>query len=100
MNNYDSTFHSVSLSGGSPTDNDSAYCTEIARRSVARAALHLGMEGMEGSAMDALGSVLIGYMDQVSIVSCFYRGAFAPSIRPEKCSLTNFYKIIDTTRDQ
>jgi len=53
------------LSGGSPTDVDSAYCTEVARRSVARAALHLGMEGMEGMALDALTSVYLGYMDMV-----------------------------------
>lgn len=57
--------NSVGLSGGSPTDNDAAYCTEIARRSVARAALHLGMEGMEGEALDVLGSVLLGYMETV-----------------------------------
>ena len=53
---------SFGLSGGSPTDNDAAYCTEIARRSVARAALHLGIEGMEGEALDALGNILQGYM--------------------------------------
>ena len=56
---------SVALSGGSPADNDASYCTEIARRSVARAALHLGMEGMEGEALDVLGSVLLGYMEMV-----------------------------------
>lgn len=59
-NNY-----SVNLSGGSPTDADASYCTEIARRSVARAALHLGLEGMDGEALDVLGSVLLGYMDEV-----------------------------------
>jgi len=57
--------HAVGLSGGSPADNDATYCTEIARRSAARAALHLGTEGMEGEALDVLGSVLLGYMDQV-----------------------------------
>ncbi|KAL3762394.1 hypothetical protein ACHAW5_004711 [Stephanodiscus triporus] len=56
---------SVGLSGGSPADNDASYCTEIARRSVARAALHLGMEGMEGEALDVMGSVLLGYMEMV-----------------------------------
>ena len=53
------------LSGGSPADNDAAYCNEVARRSAARAALHLGVEGMEGTALDVLGSVLLGYMDTV-----------------------------------
>lgn len=56
---------SVGLSGGSTADNDASYCTEIARRSVARAALHLGMEGMEGEALDVLGSVMLGYMEMV-----------------------------------
>ncbi|KAL3817650.1 hypothetical protein ACHAXA_001995 [Cyclostephanos tholiformis] len=55
----------VMLSGGSPSDCDAAYCTEIARRAVARAALHLGIEGMEGEALDVLGSVLLGYMEMV-----------------------------------
>lgn len=45
-----------------------SYCTEIARRSVARAALHLGIQGMEGEALDVLGSVLLGYMEMVSRV--------------------------------
>ncbi len=58
----------VSISGGSPSDNDMSYCTEIARRSVARAALHLGIQGMEGEALDVLGSVLLGYMEMVSRV--------------------------------
>lgn len=49
----------------SPTDDDAAYCTEIARRSVARAALHLGTEGMETEALDVLGSVLLGYLEMV-----------------------------------
>ncbi|KAL7552267.1 hypothetical protein ACHAWF_015499 [Thalassiosira exigua] len=44
---------------------DAAYCAEVARRSAARAALHLGLEGMEGAALDTLGSVLLGYMEQV-----------------------------------
>ena len=60
--------YSVNLSGGSPTDADASYCTEIARRSVARAALHLGLEGMDGEALDVLGSVLLGYMDEVRYV--------------------------------
>ena len=64
--NEDNVGLSIGLSGGSPTDNDAAYCTEIARRSVARAALHLGMEGMEGEALDSLGSILLGYMEMVS----------------------------------
>ena len=63
-NNY-----SVNLSGGAPTDADASYCTEIARRSVARAALHLGLEGMDGEALDVLGSLLLGYMDEVRFIS-------------------------------
>ena len=59
--------HSIPLSGGSSTDNDSSYCTEIARRSVARAALHLGLDGMEGEALDCMGSILLGYMEMVRI---------------------------------
>jgi hypothetical protein len=55
----------VALSGGSTTDNDTSYCTEIARRAVARGALHLGFEGMEGEALDVLGNVLLGYMEMV-----------------------------------
>jgi hypothetical protein len=55
----------MALSGGSTTDNDTSYCTEIARRAVARGALHLGFEGMEGEALDVLGNVLLGYMEMV-----------------------------------
>lgn len=68
------------LSGGSPTDVDSAYCTEVARRSVARAALHLGMEGMEGMALDALTSVYLGYMDMVrcSFTRTFLQNSLSP----------------------
>jgi hypothetical protein len=55
----------VALSGGSTADNDTSYCTEIARRAVARGALHLGFEGMEGEALDVLGNVLLGYMEMV-----------------------------------
>ena len=65
VHNSNSSGHSVGLSGVAPADNDTAYCTEIARRSVARAALHLGMEGMEGEALDSLGSILMGYMEMV-----------------------------------
>lgn len=65
---------SAGLPGGSPADNDAAYCAEVARRSAARAALHLGIEGMEGEALDILGSVLLGYMDTVCI------GRSVPSI--------------------
>ena len=56
---------SVEADGGSSADSDAAFCSEIARRSVARAALHLGIEGMDGEALDALGSVLLGYMGSV-----------------------------------
>lgn len=69
-NSNSSLGHSVGLSGVPPADNDTAYCTEIARRSVARAALHLGMEGMEGEALDSLGSILLGYMEMVRCCCC------------------------------
>ncbi len=58
-------FPALAISGGSSAQNDNAYITEIARRSVARAALHLGIEGMEGMALDTLGSVLLGYLEMV-----------------------------------
>lgn len=58
----------LAISGGSSTDNDNAYITEIARRSIARAALHLGVEGMEGIALDTLGSVLLGYLEMVRCI--------------------------------
>ncbi len=60
--------HSIPFSGGSSTDNDNSYCTEIAGRSVARAALHLGLDGMEGEALDCMGSILLGYMEMVRIL--------------------------------
>lgn len=59
--NDDGGASAISLS----TDTDTAYCTELARRSVARAALHLGIEGMETSALDVLGSILLGYLSNV-----------------------------------
>ena len=35
---------------------------------MARAALHLGLDGMEGEALDCMGSILLGYMEMVSIL--------------------------------
>ena len=83
-NNY-----SVNLSGGAPTDADASYCTEIARRSVARAALHLGLEGMDGEALDVLGSVLLGYMDEVRL--CFI---------PDFLPLLHLNYLVPTTHAQ
>lgn len=51
----------------STTDTDSTYIHEVARRSVARAALHLGVTGMEGGALDVLGAVLVDYLERVSV---------------------------------
>ena len=65
MQKNDTLSSVVALSGGSTTDNDNSYCTEIARRVVARGALYLGLEGMEGEALDVLGNVLVGYMEMV-----------------------------------
>jgi hypothetical protein len=44
---------------------DSLYTTSLAHRSVARAALHLGIEGMETKALEALGGVLVDYVERV-----------------------------------
>jgi len=85
--------HSIPLSGGSSTDNDSSYCTEIARRSVARAALHLGLDGMEGEALDCMGSILLGYMEMVRI---FYPGVYCIAIC---CKILIFVHILWSTQN-
>ena len=48
------------------TDNE--YTTSLAHRSVARAALHLGIEGMETVALETLGAVLMDYMERVRCI--------------------------------
>ena len=52
---------------------DNLYTTSIAHRSIARAALHLGIEGIETKALEALGGVLVDYLDRVCLISspCF-----------------------------
>jgi hypothetical protein len=46
---------------------DSLYTTSLAHRSIARAALHLGIEGMETKAMEALGGALVDYLERVRL---------------------------------
>ncbi len=49
--------------------NDSDYCTEIAKRAVARAALHLGVESMSADALEAMGNALLSYLDTVRFLN-------------------------------
>ena len=44
---------------------DQIYCFEIARRSVGRAAFHLGIESMTEAALDALADILLSYLNRV-----------------------------------
>mmetsp|Transcript_20594 Transcript_20594/g.50573 ORF Transcript_20594/g.50573 Transcript_20594/m.50573 type:complete len:415 (+) Transcript_20594:65-1309(+) len=44
---------------------DSIYCFEIARRSVGRAALHLGIENMSETALDVMADVLLNYLHRM-----------------------------------
>jgi hypothetical protein len=44
---------------------DPIYCFEIARRSVGRAALHLGIEGMTEEALDVMADVLLEYLGRL-----------------------------------
>jgi hypothetical protein len=46
---------------------DDVYSYEVARRSVARAALHLGLDSMSEEALDVLGDVLLAYLQRVSM---------------------------------
>jgi hypothetical protein len=50
------------------TLTDRLYNAELARRSVARAALHLGIDRVEGQALDCLGDALLDYLERVSLV--------------------------------
>jgi hypothetical protein len=47
---------------------DNTYTHSLAHRSIARAALHLGIEGMETRALEALGGVLVEYLERVSFL--------------------------------
>lgn len=44
---------------------DDVFCLEIARRSVARAALHLGIENMTEECLNVLGDVLLSYLQRL-----------------------------------
>ena len=51
---------------GSPRRaRDAAFCHDTARRAVARAALHLGIESMSVEACDSLAGVLIAYLERI-----------------------------------
>ena len=62
----------ISAHYGSLTDR--LYNAELSRRAVARAALHLGIDRVEGQALDCLGDALLEHLDRVSLcVRCWYR---------------------------
>ena len=44
---------------------DEVFCHETARRAVARAALHLGIESMSVEAADSMAAILIAYLEQI-----------------------------------
>lgn len=46
-------------------DSEELYCHEISRRSVARAALHLGIDGMSQDSLDVMADVLQHYMGRI-----------------------------------
>jgi hypothetical protein len=52
-------------------NEDDVYSHEVARRSVARAALHLGLDSMSEEALDVLGDVLLTYLQRVSVSRVF-----------------------------
>ena len=62
----DNSSHSHHQHPPSCASDDDVYSTELARRSVARASLHLGIETMSADALDALGDTLIAYLERVS----------------------------------
>ena len=43
---------------------DQIFCFEIARRSVGRAALHLGIDSMSEAALDVMADILLGYLNR------------------------------------
>ena len=45
--------------------SEAIYCHELGRRSVARAALHLGIDGMSEEALDVVADTLLSYMKRV-----------------------------------
>lgn len=47
-------------------DSDTGYTQEIARRAVARAALHLGVRKCSPDVLDTLSDALIGFLEKVS----------------------------------
>ena len=52
----------------STTARDNIYCLELAQRSVARAALHLGITSMTQDTLQVLGDVLCQYLERLSAV--------------------------------
>lgn len=61
------TTATTATSTGNPTlEEEIYYCHELARRSVARAALHLGLkDGMSQDALDVLADVLLQYLQKI-----------------------------------
>lgn len=46
-------------------EKDKQYSHEIAKRSVARAALHLGITSMSSEALDVMGDALITFLERI-----------------------------------
>lgn len=53
------------LSSSSLRARDDVFCHETARRAVARAALHLGIESMSVEAADSMAGILIAYLERI-----------------------------------
>lgn len=58
------------------TLTDRLFNAELSRRAVARAALHLGIDRVEGQALDCLGDALLEYLDRVSCVAVLVHVSF------------------------
>ena len=54
------------MSSSNSSSRDVEYTLEIAKRSVARAALHLNITEIANDALDALAQILLTYLNQVS----------------------------------
>ena len=55
----------IPASSSSFRARDEVFCHETARRAVARAALHLGLDAMSVEACDSLAAVLIAYLERI-----------------------------------
>mgnify|MGYP005848693895 CR=1 FL=1 len=59
----------IPTTSGSTATRDHVYCLELAKRSVARAALHLGITGMTNATLDVLGDILCEYLQRLGATS-------------------------------